>query len=152
MMNKPQAVAWLAVLCWLVAGCHRAPQTAAELQKSLPHEYQGELRLQGEQTPRKITVGPHDFTVVDEHTLEFNRVHYQLPAGGEGDANVRGSISAPGLIIRVESLSGTADVDGGDVLKPGTFQGKLSGDLQKMDATWKTGFGQTVTLSVEAEP
>ena len=157
MMNTLKTRAVAAVMfCCLVAGCQRAPQTAADLQKSLPPQYRGELRIQGEQQARKIVVEPHDFTVLDEHTLEFNRVRYQLLAGNEvggaGDAQIRGTISAPGLVVRVDSLSGSADVEGGDALKAGTFQGKLSSDLQKLDATWKTGYGQTVTLEVQAAP
>ena len=144
------------VCCCLLAACHRAPQTAEELQKSLPHQYQGELHLQGEQQGRKIVVEPHDFTVVDPHTLEFNRVRYQLFAGNEaagaGDAQIRGTISAPGLVIHLEEVGGSADVDGGDALKAGTFEGKLSGDLQTMEAKWQTGCGQGVTLKVQAVP
>ncbi len=155
-MKTLNTYGWIAGLCCLLAGCHRAPQTAAELQKTLPRQFQGEIHLQGEQQARKIVVEPHDFTVLDPHTLEFNRVRYQLSSGGEvgaaGDAEIRGTISAPGLAIHLESVSGSADVEGGDAFKAGTFYGTLSGDLQKMDATWKTGFGQEVTLKVQAGP
>ena len=144
------------VVCCFLAACHRAPQTAAELQKGLPHQYQGELHLQGEQQGRRIIVEPHDFTVVDPHTLEFNRVRYQLFAGndaaGAGDASIRGTISAPGLVIHVDEIGSSAEVDGSDALKSGTFEGKLSADLQKMEAKWQTGFGQAITLKVEAVP
>lgn len=144
------------MLCGLLAGCHHAPQTAAELQTSLPHQYRGELHLQGEQQSRKIVVEPRDFTVRDAHLLEFSHVRYQLLAGSEvladGDAQIRGTISAPGLAIRVENVAGTADVDGGDALKAGTFQGTLSSDLQKLEATWQTGFGQSATLKAQAAP
>lgn len=147
----------LIIVCGcLLAACHRAPQTAAELQRALPQQYQGELHLQGEPQGRKIIVEPHDFTVLDAHSLEFNRVRYQFFAGsdvaGAGDAQIRGTISAPGLVIQLGEVGGTADVDGGDALKAGTFEGKLSGDLQTMEATWKTGFGQGVTLKVKAVP
>ena len=144
------------VCCCLVAACHRAPRTAEELQKSLPHEYRGELHLQGEQQGRKIVVEPHDFTVVDPHRLEFNHVRYQLFAGNEaagaGDAPIRGTISAPGLVIHVDEIGEGGDVESADALKVGTFEGKLSGDLQTMDAKWQTGFGQGVTLKVTAVP
>ena len=142
--------------CCLLAGCQRAPQTAAELQKSLPHQYRGELHLQGEQQARQVIVEPHDFTVLDAHSLEFNRVRCQLLAGSEVstdlDAQIRGTISAPGLVIHIEEVAGTGEVDGGDVLKAGTFYGTLSSDLHTLNATWKTGFGQGATLKVEAVP
>ncbi len=145
-----------AVLCGVLAGCQRAPQTAVDLQKRLPRQFQGTIHLQGEPQARQIVVEPHDFTVLDAHTLEFNRVRYQLADGGgvgaAGDAEIRGTISAPGLAIHLEGVAGTADVAGGDAFKAGTFYGTLSGDLQKLDATWKTGFGQEVTLKVQAAP
>ena len=144
------------VMCCSLAACHRAPRTAAELQRSLPHQYQGELRLQGEQQGRKIIVEPHDFTVVDPQRLEFDRVRYQLFSGNDvaeaGDAPIRGTISAPGLMIHVDEIGSSGELDGSDALKPGTFEGKLSADLQKMEAKWQTGLGQEVMLKVEAVP
>ncbi len=151
-MKTPNISVLAAVVCCALAGCQRAPQTAADLQRRLPRQFQGEIHLQGEQQSRKIVVEPHDFTVLDVHTLEFNRVRYQLANGGAGDAQIRGTISAPGLAIHLEEVGGTADVEGGDAFKAGTFYGTLSGDLQKLDATWKTGFGQEVTLKVQAGP
>ncbi len=155
-MKTRNIYGWIAVLCGALAGCQRAPQTAADLQRRLPRQYQGEIHLQGEQQSRKIVVEPHDFTVLDTHTLEFNRVRYQLSSGGEfgsaGDAEIRGTISAPGLAIHLEGVAGTADVEGGDAFKAGTFYGTVSSDLQRLDATWKTGFGQEVTLKVQAGP
>ena len=153
---KKTLLGWIAVVVCsgLVAGCHRAPQTAAELQKALPHQYRGEIHVQGEQQARKIVIEPHDLTVVDPHLLEFNRVRYQLLAGNEvggaGDAAIRGTISAPGLVIKLEGVGNGGEFDAGDVLKAGTFEGKLSGDLQTLEAKWQTGFGQGVTLKVEA--
>ena len=143
----------LVIVCGgLLAACHRAPQ----LQKSLPHRYRGELHLQGEQPARQIIVEPHDLTVLDAHSLEFNRVRCQLLAGSEistdVDTRIRGTISTPGLVIHIEEVTGTGDVDGGDVLKAGTFYGTISPDLQSLNATWKTGFGQGATLKVGAVP
>ncbi len=144
------------ICCCLLAACHRAPQTAADLWNKLPRKYQGELHVQGEPQARQIVIEPLQMLVRDTHLLEFGRVRYQFSASGEvgatGEAQIRGTISAPGLIINVESLTGGGDVDGGDVLKAGTFQGKLSSDLQKLEATWKTGFGQNITLEVQAVP
>ena len=151
-MKTLKTYGWAVALCCALTGCNRAPQTAADLQKSLPHQFQGEIHLQGEPQSRKIVVEPHDFTVLDAHTLEFNRVRYQLTSGGAGDAEIRGTISAPGLAIHLENVAGTADVEGGDAFKAGTFYGTLSGDLQTLNATWKTGFGQEVTLKVQAGP
>ena len=83
-------------------------------------------------------------------------MRYQLSSGGEvgaaGDAQIRGTISTPDLAIHLEEVVSSADVDGGDAFKAGTFYGTLSVDLQKLNATWKTGFGQEVTLKVEASP
>ena len=94
--------------------------------------------------------------MVDPHRLEFNHVRYQLFAGNEaagaGDAPIRGTISAPGLVIHVDEIGATGEFDAGDALKTGTFEGTLSSDLQTMDAKWQTGFGQVVTLKVKAVP
>ena len=49
-------------------------------------------------------------------------------------------------------MGGGGEFDAGDALKAGTFEGKLSGDLQTLEAKWMTGFGQGVTLKVEAVP
>ena len=155
---KKMFFGWIAiVVCGgLTAGCHHAPQTAEELQKSLPHQYRGEIHVQGETQARKIVIEPHDLTVVGPHVLEFNRVRYQLLAGSEvggaGDVAIRGTISAPGLVIHLEEVGSSGETDAGDALKAGTFEGKLSGDLQTLEAKWMTGFGQGVTLKVEAAP
>ena len=151
-------VEWIAVVVCggFVAGCHHAPQTAAELQKSLPHQYRGQVHIQGEQQAREIIVEPHDLTVVDPHLLEFNRVRYQLLAGSEvggaGDVPIRGTISAPGLVIKLEKVEGGGEMEAGDAFKAGTFEGRLSHDLKTLEAKWQTGFGQSVTLKVEAVP
>lgn len=141
---------FLFCLCLLLAGCSRAPQTAAELRDSLPRQFRGDIHLQGETNSRKIVVEPHEFMVRTEHMLEFNRVRYQLIVGSEvladGEAAIRGTISAPGLNILIEE----ADVEGTEAIKKGTFQGHLDSDLQSMEASWTTGAGQGVTLKAKA--
>ena len=142
---------------FILSGCSRAPETAADLQKQLPHQYQGELYLQGEVDGHRLVIEPHNFNVRDLQHLEFNQVRYQFFNGGsvaaEGEANIRGVIATPALGIEVEEITaGTGEGSSGDAMKLGTFQGKLSKDLQALDATWTTGFGQNVKLTVKATP
>ena len=141
----------LFVLC--LSGCSRAPQTAAELQKSLPAQYQGELHLQGETDAHRIVIEPHNLNVRDAHHLEFNQVRYQFFTGNsltaQGDANLRGVISTPDLAIKIDEIPGG---EAGDAMKLGTFQGSLGKDLQEASAAWTTGFGQNVKLTAKATP
>ena len=134
-----------------LAGCHRAPQTAAELQQNLPHQFKGDILVQGSSEPHHLVVEPHEISVRNEHLLEFNKVPCQILAGSEvlteGDAGIRGTISVPDLEIRVES---TSDAEGGDAMKPDTFKGRLSADLRTATAEWTGGMGQKVTLKVTA--
>ena len=134
--------------CLLFSGCSRAPQTAAELQKQLPSQYQGELRLQGETEPHRLVLEVHNFNVRDPHHLEFNQVRYQFFTGNnvtaQGDANIRGVVSTPDLAIRIDEVN--AGEGSGDAMKLDTFQGDLSKNLEQLHATWTTGFGQNVKL------
>ena len=134
----------------LLQSCHRAPQNATDLLDRLPRHWEGEVQMQGEGGGRKITIEVRQLTVRSEHVLEFNRVRYQLLAGGEAlsadEAAVRGTITAPGGEIRLEE-EGT---DANEGLKPGSFVGKLDGKLQSVDATWTTGLGPAATLKLHA--
>ena len=138
------------ILLFFLSGCHRAPQTAAELQGKLPRQFRGDILLQGDAQPHHLVVEPHDFSVKDARLLEFNRVRYQVLAGGEvmaeGDAAIRGTISTPDLEIHIEQ----ADADGGDAMKPDTFKGHLSADLRTAEAAWTGGLGQPMKLKVTA--
>ena len=137
--------------CLLFTGCHRAPQTAAELQQNLPHQFKGDVLMQGSTEPHHLIVEPHEISVRNEHLLEFNKVRYQILAGSEvlteGDAGIRGTISVPDLEIRVEN---TSDGESNDAMKPDTFKGQLSADLRTATAEWASGMGQKVTLKVTA--
>ena len=134
--------------CLLSAGCSRGPQTATELYDRMPRQYRGELRLQGETGTRTLGVELLDLTVRDEHHLEFRRINYQLAGGDEGaqrgEAPVRGTISAPGGKIEIE------DAGGNDALKAGSFEGKLSAELESVEAKWKTGYDQAVGFQGKA--
>ena len=137
-----------------LTGCHRAPQNAAELRRDLPRIYVGEFRLQGQTEPLHLRVTPHNLTERDTKVLEFNSVQYAvLDAHGnvqtEGDADIRGTISLPGLEIRLENIGNLSG--GEDLIKPGSFQGKLSGDLQTGEADWTSGYGQKGHLKMQAE-
>lgn len=140
------------ILLCLLAGCSHPPETAAELQKALPQQYRGELRLQGEADPHRLVLEPHATRVKEDKLLEFTQVRYQFFSGSsvaaEGEANIRGTLSTPDLTIKVEDFGGEG---GGDALKAGTFQGKLSRDLKQIDASWTTGYGQKVTLKARSE-
>ncbi len=137
--------------CLFFAGCQRAPQTAAELQRNLPHQFKGDVLVQGSTEPHHLIVEPHEVSVRNEHLLEFNKVRYQILAGSEvlteGDAGIRGTISVPDLEIRVESAT---DNESSDAMKPDTFKGQLSADLRTATAEWSSGMGQKVTLKVTA--
>lgn len=138
---------------FILSSCSRPPATAAELQQRLPTQYQGEIHLQGETDAHRLVLEAHDLKERDAHLLEFGKVRYQFFTGAsltsEGEANIRGTISAPDLVIHVEDFGGEG---GGDALKPGSFQGKLGRDLKTMEANWTTGFGQNITLKAKAQP
>lgn len=141
--------------CLFFPGCHRGPDTAADLKGALPRQFRGEVKFQGDPNPHTLVVEPHDFTVRSAHLLQFDRVRYQILSGGsnvvtEGDAGIRGTISAPGLDIRIEEVTDAAEVGGGEVIKADTFKGSLSADLRTADAAWTTGLGQEMKLKVMA--
>ena len=119
----------------------------------MPTQYQGELHLQGEAESHRIVLEAHDFKERDTRLLEFGKVRYQFFTGNnlttDGEANIKGTISTPDLVISVESFGGEG---GGEALKPGSFQGKLSKDLKQMEANWTTGFGQKLSLKAQAQP
>ena len=154
MKLSPSLAVRLLLPCLLagLSACHRAPQTAKQLFDRLPRHWQGDAHLQGGTDTHKINIELRQLTVRDEHTLEFNRVHYQVLVGNEvaaeEDAAIRGTITAPGGEVRLEQ-EGT---EAGDALKPGTFQGKVSDDLQSAEASWTTGLGQSATLKLKAAP
>ncbi len=140
------------LLLALSSACQRTPQTAAELRDRLPKRFIGDAHWQGEPQAQPIRVQARDLTVRSEHLLEFNGVHVQVldAQGGsteERDAAVRGTISAPGLEIRLEEIPG-----GEDMIKPDSFHGKLSPNLQTMEATWTSSFGGRGSLTLRAEP
>ena len=136
--------------CLLFSACHRGPRTAAELQAQLPHQFRGEIRLQGETQTHPLVIEPHDFNVRNAQLLEFNGVRYQVLTGSqviaEGDAGIRGTISAPGLEIRVESVTGAGE----GAVKADTFEGHLGGGLRTGEAAWTNDLGQRVRLELKA--
>ncbi len=135
----------------ILAACSRGPQTAAELFDQMPRRYGGDLRVQGETVARTLNVEVLDLKVRDTHLLEFGRIAYEVSGGDEGarkgEAPIKGTISAPGGEIQIEDASGAG---GGDALKAGSFQGKLSGDLKTVDAKWKTSFDQAAGFQGKA--
>ena len=146
-MPRASGCWWSFVLgvCLVLGGCQRGPQNATELYNRMPRRFSGELRVQGESTPRTLLVEVLDLNVRSEHLLEFGRVSYRVTGGDEGrlegEAAIKGTISAPGGEIRIDEASGGGSED---ALKAGSFKGKLSRDLHTIEADWKTGFGQSV--------
>ena len=129
-----QPLGFLSALCLLLSGCSRGPATAADLQAALPRQFRGEITFQGDPQKHTLVVEPHEFKVRGTHLLEFDRVRYQILAGGsnvvaEGDAGIQGTISTPGLEIRIEEMTDTAEAGGGEAIKADTFKGNLSADL-----------------------
>jgi hypothetical protein len=146
----------LACSVLFTAGCRRPPQTAAELAKALPPAFTGELHLQGETETHHVRIQARELSIRSEHVLEFNRVDYQIQdapgaPSSEGEAHIRGTITAPGFDIRLEMLGSTFS-GGEDAIRPETFTGKLSRDLQSVDAEWSTGLGQKAKLTLHAAP
>ena len=145
------AAVCLAFCLGLLPACYHAPRTAAELFDQMPRRFGGDLRVQGETATRTLNVELLDLKVRDPHLLEFGRIAYEVSGGDEGarkgEAPIKGTISAPGGEILIEDAGGAG---GGDALKPGSFQGKLSGDLKTVDAKWKTGFDQSVGFQGKA--
>ena len=141
---------WWATVCVCLASCQRAPRNATELLDRLPRHWTGEIHAQGEGGTQQIAIEIGELSARDEHSLEFNHVRFQLFAGGEAgseqDAAIRGTVRAPGGEIQIDQ-EGT---EAGDMLKPGSFQGSLAGDLQSVSASWTTGFGQAATLKLHA--
>ena len=150
------AGAALALGVLVTSGCQRTPQTAAELAKALPRAYTGELHLQGDAETTHLRVTARELSVRSEHVLEFNRVDYQVQdargnMSSEGEAHLRGTITAPGFEVRLE-VEGSTFAGGEDAIRPETFMGQLSHDLQSLEAQWSTGLGQKARLTLHAVP
>lgn len=139
------------ISCCFLTACSRSPQTAAELYDRMPRRFAGEVRMQGETGTRTLVITPLDLQPRDAHLLEFKRIAYELSGANEaplkGEAAITGTITAPGGEIHLEDTSGAG---GGDAVKAGSFEGKLSGDLKSVDAKWKTGFDQSVGFQGKA--
>lgn len=107
------------------------------------------MRWQGDARAHPLVIEPHELSVRSAHLLEFNRVRYQVLAGGnvmaEGDANIRGTISTPDLEIHVEEAA-----DSGEAMRADTFKGHLSADLQSAECEWTNGLGQPMKLKMTA--
>ena len=145
---------WLVGLLMAVTlgACQRAPQNASELMSLLPRQFSGEVHWQGEGGVHRVRIECREFAVRSEHALEFAGVNLvQLGENGsvlnERYVPCRGVISAPGFQIKLEDLGAPG---GEDMLKPGTFVGKLSEDLQTAEASWTTGFGTKGVLKLKA--
>lgn len=152
MINSLPRVLLAAALLALATACHRPPQTAAQLLERLPRRFTGEVLLQGQSAPQAVRIESRQLAARDEHLLEFSGVNLVLltPDGSvqaEHPAACRGTISAPGLEIRLEELGGAEDM-----LKAGSFAGQLSADLQTVEATWTTSLGSKGSLKLTATP
>ncbi len=123
-----------------------------ELRQRLPGTYVGEMHLRGQTEAMRLRITPHNLTERSDQVLEFNSVQYAvLDAHGglqtEGDASIRGTITLPGLEVKLESMG---DLSGEEFIKANSFQGKLSGDLQTAEASWTSTYGQSGHLKAEA--
>lgn len=140
------------MLTLAVGACQRAPQNATELMSRLPRQFTGEAQMQGDTGGSRVRIDLREFAVRSEHVLEFTGVNLaQLGANGvvlnERYVPCRGTIGAPGFQIALEDLGAPG---GEDILKVGTFTGKLSGDLQTAEAGWTTAFGTKGSLKLKA--
>lgn len=133
-----------------LTACHRAPRTAAELLEKMPRRFTGEVRLQGDPDARLVRIETRQMAPRSELLLEFSGINV-VTLDGNGGVQAerfvacRGTISTPALDIRLEEPGG-----GEDLLKAGTFVGKLSDHLKKVEASWTTGFGAKGSLKLES--
>lgn len=134
------------------SACHHAPRTAAELLEKMPRRFTGEVHLQGDANAQPIRIEARQLATRSELLLEFSGINVVALDGNGGVqserlAACRGTISTPALDIRLEELGGAEDM-----LKAGTFTGKLSEDLKTVEASWTTGFGTKGSLKLKASP
>lgn len=151
-MRSPLLLTAAACLAFTFSGCSRAPQSAAELLNRMPRQYTGEVHLQGEAEAQPVRIETRQLAARSEHLLEFNGVNVVLLNSNgavltEHGFGSRGTISAPGLEIKLEDLGAP---EGSDMFKAGTFAGKMSGDLQTVAAEWTTSFGTKGSMKLKA--
>ena len=150
-LHRCVTLCFVAGLLCAQAGCRRAPQTAAELRDRLPRQWQGDIKIQGEQRGSRIGIELRELTVRTEHVLEFNRIRWQAFAGNETlaqeEAAIRGTITLPGGEIRLDEEGTQA----GEGLNPASFHGTLAPDLQSAEASWTGAGGEAATLKLRAQ-
>lgn len=118
----------------------------------MPRRFTGEVHLQGDANGQPVRIEARQLEVRGPLAVEFSGVNVVvLGADGsvqsERPAACKGTVSTPGLDIRLEELGGAEDL-----LKTGTFTGKLSDDLQSLEASWTTGYGTKGSLKLKASP
>ncbi len=108
--------------------------------------------MQGDASPQAVRIEARQLATRSALLLEFSGVNVVMLNGSgavqsEHAAACRGTISTPDLDIRIEDIGGAEDI-----LKAGTFTGKMSADLQKVEASWTTNFGTSGSLKLTASP
>lgn len=152
MKNWLSTAAAAAAAVLALSACHHPPRTAAELLEKMPRRFTGEVHLQGDTSTQPVRIEARQLATRSELLLEFSGINV-VALDGNGSvqsehlAACRGTISTPALDVRMEELGGAEDV-----LKAGTFIGKLSDDLQTVEASWTTGFGTKGSLKLKATP
>jgi len=133
---------FLAFSLLFATGCARGPRNATEAKAKMPRVFAGSVTFDGERAGRRVRVLTDSLRVRDEHTLEFERVHFYVLAPLSDDTlfdeivETHGTIDVPGLDIHVnEHDLGRA---GGEPLtvRAGSFHGQLSADLRTVHAEW----------------
>ena len=142
----------LAALLLTAAGCSRAPRDAYEAREMLPRAFAGKVS-EGDRGPARTVRIPTDaLKVRDEHTLEFESVHFLLLNPLEDsilmDETVpaRGTVTIPGGEFRLESVNGEGVAAS---VEAASFTGRLADDCRSAEASWQMN-GQRTTLRLKA--
>ena len=154
-MMKPRPIVFLllAALCLLAsAACRRAPSNAYEAKELLPRAFAGKVSEGDERGgggARTVRVPTDALRVRDEHTLEFESVHFLLLNPLDDSILVdetlpaRGAITIPGGEIKLEDAGHNPSVEAVN------FVGKLADDCQSVEAGWRRD-GRQETLRLKA--
>ena len=152
----------LALCVVLFASCSRGPENATGAKAKLPRFYEGRVSFDGESAGRLVRVATDSLRVRDEHTLAFERVHFYVltPLNNEilfdETVPVRGTIAVPGLDVSIENDDFNQRVAGvPTALRRDSFHGRLSADLQEVNADWlmadpNTGQERKAVLKLKA--
>ncbi len=162
---------FLLALALAAPGCSRGPGNATEAKAKLPRFYEGSVSYDGERGffggagggGRRVRVATDSLRVRDERTLLFERIHFYVLTPLNNDIlfdetiPLRGTITVPGLEVAIENDDAFNQRVAGipAALRRDSFRGKLSADLQSVEAEWQmadpnTGQDRKAVLNLKA--